>query len=194
MRPVLLWDVMGTLVHDPFFVEMPAFFGMSFQDMLAAKHPGAWVEFEVDQRSQDSFLQDFFEDRRVFDHADFINTIQSSYRWLEGMEALLSELRDRECTMHAFSNYPRWYKLIENKLSLSRYLDWTFVSCLTGIRKPDAAAYARVLETLGVAPGDCVFVDDRTQNCDAAKETGMHAIVFQDAVRTRASLHDVGVL
>ena len=25
---VILWDVMGTLVHDPFFVEIPQFFGM----------------------------------------------------------------------------------------------------------------------------------------------------------------------
>ena len=32
MRPVLLFDVMGTLVHDPFFAEMPEFFGMSFDE------------------------------------------------------------------------------------------------------------------------------------------------------------------
>ena len=30
MRPTLLWDVMGTLVYDPFFAEMPDFFGMSW--------------------------------------------------------------------------------------------------------------------------------------------------------------------
>ena len=23
MTPILLWDVMGTLVHDPFFIETP---------------------------------------------------------------------------------------------------------------------------------------------------------------------------
>ena len=30
--PVLLLDVMGTLVYDPFYEEIPRFFGMSFQE------------------------------------------------------------------------------------------------------------------------------------------------------------------
>jgi hypothetical protein len=38
-RPVLLLDVMDTLVTDPFFEHMPRFFNMSFKELLAAKHP-----------------------------------------------------------------------------------------------------------------------------------------------------------
>ena len=45
-RPVLLFDVMDTLVYEPFHHEMPAFFGLSFDELMAAKHPTAWVEFE----------------------------------------------------------------------------------------------------------------------------------------------------
>lgn len=45
-RRVLLLDVMDTVVADPFFEHMPRFFGMSFQELLAAKHPDAWVRFE----------------------------------------------------------------------------------------------------------------------------------------------------
>ena len=41
-RPeVLLLDVMGTLVYDPFRVEMPAFLGLSFEQLRAQKHPHA---------------------------------------------------------------------------------------------------------------------------------------------------------
>ena len=43
---VLLLDVMSNLVIDPFYEIMPAFFGMTFDEMMAAKHPTAWVEFE----------------------------------------------------------------------------------------------------------------------------------------------------
>lgn len=38
-RPVLLFDVMDTIVTDPFFEAMPRFFNMSFKELLAAKHP-----------------------------------------------------------------------------------------------------------------------------------------------------------
>ena len=194
MRSVLLWDVMGTLVHDPFFVEMPEFFGTTFEMMLDAKHPGAWVEFELGRCSEDDFLANFFSDGRDFDRRAFVRTVRSSYRWLPGIEELLAELRGADLNMHAFSNYPVWYRLIEERLSLSRFLDWTFVSCLTGLRKPDPAAYSHVLEELGVPADRCVFVDDRDGNCDAARQCGIRAVRFEGVDRLRASLREAGVL
>ncbi len=54
--------------------------------------------------------------------------------------------------MHAMSNYPAWWRLVEERLRLSRFLRWTFVSCRAGVRKPDPAAYAFVVQQLGVPP------------------------------------------
>jgi HAD superfamily hydrolase (TIGR01509 family) len=194
MRSIVLWDVMGTLVHDPFFVEMPEFFGMTFDGMLEAKHPSAWVEFELGERSEESFLDSFFADGRDFDRRGFVSTIRSSYRWLPGLEELLAELRAADSAMHAFSNYPVWYQLIEERLRPSRFLDWTFVSCITGLRKPDAAAYAHVLNQLGVPAEQCVFVDDRSSNCEAARQAGIRSVLFEGVGPLRESLRDAGVL
>ncbi|MDH3726059.1 MAG: HAD-IA family hydrolase [Myxococcales bacterium] len=194
MARVLLWDVMGTLVHDPFFSEMPEFFGMSFDSMLAAKHPTAWVEFEVDRRTESEFLDDFFADRRDFDRRGFVDVVRTAYRWLPGMEELLAELRGHGFTMHAFSNYPVWYELIEQRLELSRFLDWTFVSCRTGLRKPDPAAYVRVLNELGVPAEQLVLVDDRKRNCQAALQGGIEAVRFEGVDSVRAYLTESGML
>ena len=194
MRKVVLWDVMGTLVHDPFFVEMPAFFGVTFEAMLADKHPSAWVEFERGQRTERQFLDDFFLDGRLFVHGAFIDAIHTSYAWLPGMEELVTELRDAGCAMHAFSNYPVWYRLIEDRLGLSRFLDWSFVSCRTGLRKPDLAAYRCVLEELGMQTDQLLFVDDREVNCAAAREVGIEAIRFDGVSPLRERLAAHGVL
>ena len=194
MRPFLLWDVMGTLVHDPFFVEMPRFFGMTFDALLEAKHPHAWVEFELGRLSEEEFLDRFFADGRDYDHQGFVAFVRASYRWLPGLEALLGELREDGCTMHAFSNYPVWYKMIEERLSLSRFLDWSFVSCQTGLRKPDPAAYANVLSELGVPAERCIFVDDRLTNCEAARRAGIRSIVFEGDESLRAALKSASVL
>ena len=40
---ILLLDVMGTLVYEPFHTELPAFFGMTLEELYAAKHPTAWI-------------------------------------------------------------------------------------------------------------------------------------------------------
>jgi len=44
--PVLLFDIMDTLVRDPFYQDVPAFFGMPFKELIDVKHPTAWIEFE----------------------------------------------------------------------------------------------------------------------------------------------------
>lgn len=52
----------------------------------------------------------------------------SSYRYLEGMEDLLARLSKGGYEIHALSNYPMWWRIIEEQLKLSRYLSWTFIS------------------------------------------------------------------
>ena len=194
MRSIVLWDVMGTLVQDPFFAEMPEFFGMTFDALLEAKHPRAWVEFELGERSEEDFLLNFFADGRDFDRKRFVSTIRASYRWLPGVEELLAELSGIGVTMHAFSNYPVWYRLIEERLSPSRFLEWTFVSCMTGLRKPESAAYEHVLNELGVTAEHCIFIDDRVGNCEAARKVGIRSVLFEGVGPLRASLRDARAL
>lgn len=194
MRRVVLWDVMDTLVHDPFFVEMPKFFGMSFDELVAAKHPSAWLEFERGDLSETDFLDRFFADGRKFDQEGFVRAVRSWYQWLPGVETILAELAESGCDMHAFSNYPVWYRLIEERLGLSRFLGWTFVSCLTGLRKPDSSAYAQALSTLGLPAEHCLFIDDRHGNCEAAREHGIQALHFEGAEPLRRSLREARLL
>ena len=194
MRPILLFDVMDTLVHEPFYQEVPAFFGLTLEELLAAKHPTAWAEFEVGAIDEAALFARFFRDGREFDRAGLKRVMASAYRWLPGVEELLGELRARSYAIHALSNYPEWYRVIEERLQLSRYLSWSFVSCLTGVRKPDARAFSGAAAALGVGPGECLFVDDRQVNCAAARATGMDALRFTSAGELRSELATRGLV
>jgi putative hydrolase of the HAD superfamily len=44
--------------------------------------------------------------------------------------------------------------------------------------KPDPRAYAAVCDGLGLAPGDCVFVDDQPRNVQGALASGWQAVAF----------------
>lgn len=61
-------------------------------------------------------------------------------------------------------------------------------SCETGVAKPHHRAYEIVAERLGVAPGDCLFIDDREVNVAAAREVGMRAEAFRGPDQVRALL------
>jgi FMN hydrolase / 5-amino-6-(5-phospho-D-ribitylamino)uracil phosphatase len=191
---ILLLDVMDTLVRDPFWVEVPRHFGLTLAELLPQLRPGAWVEFELDALDEATFASRFFADGRPVDAAGLRAAVKAGYRLLPGVEPLLHELRARGVAMHALSNYPRWYTLIEEAVRLSTWVEWSFLSCKTGLRKPDPAAYEHACRTLGVEPSACVFVDDREVNCAAARAVGMEAVRFTDADALRRALVERGVL
>ncbi len=192
--PIVLFDVMDTLVHDPFRNEMPAFFGTDLAGMMRDKHPRAWIEFELAERDEADFLRSFFADGRDFDHDAFRRVVFESYRLLPGIEPLLERLRARGVAMHAASNYPTWYRAVEQRTQLSRFLSWSFVSCELGVRKPDPAFFGRALERLGQAASDCVFVDDQPRNVEAALRLGFDAVLFEGAERLEHALCARGLL
>ncbi len=187
-RRVLLWDVMSTLVRDPFYEDVPRFFGTSLPELVAIKDPHAWPAFERGHIDGAQLCERFFLDRRPVDGPGLRATMSDGYAWLPGVEEIVAELADAGVEMHALSNYPRWFELIEERLSPSRYLAWTFVSCKTGLRKPEAAAYRHAVSALGVRPADATFVDDRDDNCAAAQACGLKAVRFEDASRLRRAL------
>ena len=110
------------------------------------------------------------------------------------MEPLAADLHAAGYQLHALSNYSLWYLLIEEALQVSRYIQWTFVSCLTGLRKPAAEAFWNAAHTLHVEPHECFFVDDRQENVDAARAIGMDAVLKTDSNALRRELRQRGVL
>ena len=189
----LLLDVMSTLVYDPYAVELPAFFSLSMRELFSRVHPTAWVRFERAEIDEQTFFQLFLPDHpEAIDGPALRAMLHGAYRFLDGVEPLLQDLRASGIPMHALSNYPIWYEVIEDKLALSRYLSWQFVSWKTGIRKPDKGAYTGAARALGLRPDQCVFVDDRDSNCRAAAAVGMHTVCFDgdaDALRDALTAH-----
>ena len=70
-------------------------------------------------------------------------------------------------------------RYLDERLSIRKHFDATFVSCELGVRKPDADYYHAVQASF---PGKTlVFWDDRPENVQAAKECGWSAFLFRDA-------------
>ncbi|MBW2262434.1 MAG: HAD family phosphatase [Deltaproteobacteria bacterium] len=56
-----------------------------------------------------------------------------------------------------------------------------FLSCDEGLLKPDPSFYSRALERFGHDPRAVVFIDDRMENVQAAREAGMQGVHMRDA-------------
>ena len=196
-RPIILFDVMGVIIQDPFYTHMAGYFGMEFKQLLDEKHPSAWIEFERGDISEKDFFAKFFKDGRHFDGEGLVETMKNAYEFIDGMPELLAELNKNGYELHTFSNYPRWHRHIEEKLKVSDYLQWTFVSCegaMKGLRKPQAEAFTTAIEYLGLPAEELLFIDDREANIAAAAAAGMHAVHFTDPEQLKAALLQRGIL
>ena len=180
------FDVMNTLIYDPFFSDVPKKLNRTLREFLADKDRYAWIEFELGTLTETEFAKRFSTDgNQAYMMRDILF---AHYRWLDGMKEILSDLRTHGHRICTLSNYPIWYEVLNTKMDLSSFVDQHFVSYQIGSRKPDPKAYLYPLKAMNCQPDKAVFIDDRKENCDAASALGIHSILFHNADQLRREL------
>ncbi|RAG83430.1 HAD family phosphatase [Streptacidiphilus pinicola] len=118
------------------------------------------------------------------------------------LDALAAEIRPDERMLAAVrrlhqSGVP--VALVSNALGddlyrdvdLETLCDVAVISSQVGERKPSRRIYAIACERLGVAPEDCVMIDDLKQNLDGAARLGIRGLHHTDSAQTVRSLEQL---
>ena len=104
---------------------------------------------------------------------------------VDGIRARLLRLRD-SYRLYALSNTnvahaEHFQRQLPEMLDT---LHGQFLSHELGLRKPDAAIYAHVVEAVGVAPEAILFLDDSPRNLRGAERIGMRTQLVRDPRHT----------
>jgi putative hydrolase of the HAD superfamily len=86
------------------------------------------------------------------------------------------------------NNVREWEPFWRAKLPIDEIFETVVDSAFVGVRKPDPAIYAIVLERLALPAEDCAFVDDLAVNVEAARELGFATVHFRDTAQAIAEL------
>jgi putative hydrolase of the HAD superfamily len=86
--------------------------------------------------------------------------------------------------------------LVSNSMGAGRYdrstfpelFDGVVISGDVGLHKPQPEIFLLGAERTGVAPEECVFVDDLRENCEGAEAVGMTAVLHRGADTTLPEL------
>lgn len=76
---------------------------------------------------------------------------------------------------------------------LAQVFDTTVVSGQVGMIKPSRVIFRHFCAEAGVAPSDCLFIDDGLHNCLGARAAGMDAIHFTGPDALEAGLKERGL-
>jgi putative hydrolase of the HAD superfamily len=69
--------------------------------------------------------------------------------------------------------------------------DTVVLSGEVGMRKPEKEIFLYAAETLGLAPAECVFIDDMEANVTAAQACGMTGVLHTETAGTAQALQDL---
>ena len=127
------------------------------------------------------------------DYAEAIGMYDTHYQEMipgeiEGMRELLCRFKDGGSRLYGLSNWS--YKVYEaiRKYPIFSLLDGMVISSDVHLLKPDSRIYQCLMEKYGLQNEDCVFIDDRKDNVEAAQKLKMQGIVFEDALQLRLKL------
>lgn len=72
--------------------------------------------------------------------------------------------------------------------------DVAVFSCAEGAQKPEGKIYEITLHRLGSAPEQTVFIDDKPEHINGAKQRGLNTILFKDIKQVKKQLARFGVV
>ena len=88
--------------------------------------------------------------------------------------------------------FNRMIKEVTGKSSLHDFVEKCYFSHDIKLRKPYKEAYEYIIQDIGMEPSKMVFLDDRLDNCEAARASGINAIQITDAETQLRSIFNYG--
>ena len=141
----------------------------------------------------EEFLPRFIAEDREHEAA-----IRLAYEHLGGIITMypyvipwMKELKEKGISLYVLSNYPEFlYQMTEPRMEFLPYLNGAVFSAFEHDVKPRASIYELLMNRYQLNASECVFVDDRLENVQAAEKLGIMGIHFTEYEKAHALLQD----
>ena len=105
---------------------------------------------------------------------EYLDTIELT----DGFIDFIEKVKDKYKLAIISNDSSRWSKYLREKFDLNKYFDVISISGDLKIQKPDERIFFLTIEKLGLNAEDCIYIDDREGNLDAAKKVGMNTVLL----------------
>lgn len=141
-----------------------------------------WNELDRGVLSEDEILEKFVESDPEFedDIRRFFARVTESMPPFDYSENWLGSLRRRGYKVYLLSNFSNYnFNVNVPRYTFLKETDGKIISYLYKCVKPERKIYEILLDKYSLKADECVFIDDREDNIEAAKALGFNGIVFK---------------
>ena len=136
-------------------------------------------------------------DRGLFPEEEYLKQFIAALP-AEYEEDVKRVLRESEKTIQIKDYAETWTSYLKSQgshlyIPFLKNMDGVIFSCEVKEIKPEPQIYRTLLTRFGLKPEESVFLDDRPENCEAARVLGIHAIEFHNLKQAAKELEKLGV-
>lgn len=110
---------------------------------------------------------------------------------VKGMRALLVKLKSEGYKLYGLTNWCSQVHITMKQYPIFQLLDGRIISSEEHVVKPSPAIYGCLCHKFGLNADECVFTDDTIVNVESARDFGMHAIRFENALQYERELNKI---
>lgn len=155
-----------------------------------------WDERDKGELSEEEYLRIFVEALPQYKE-DVLRVMKESYRTIsprDYAETWVKYLKSQGYHLYILSNYSAYMlEHTRSRMTFLKYMDGEIFSCQVKQIKPNEDIYQTLLSTYGLDPRECVFLDDREENCQGARRLGIQAIQFKSFQQAAKELEKLGI-
>ena len=108
---------------------------------------------------------------------------------------VLAALHQRKVPLLALTNWSaETFPYVLERYDFFGWFQGIVVSGHEKMKKPDRCIYQVLLDRYSITPNHAVFIDDNPANVAAAREVGLHGLLFTTAPALRRELEGLGLL
>lgn len=199
MITTIIFDI-GNVLVDFNWKEYIASFGFSkeVQEKLAKATmlSREWDEFDRGVLEIEDIIQKFVKNDSTVEKEirmicqnvhDMLGRRDYAIPWIQ-------DLKKKGYGVYYLSNFSRKAEVeCAHTLDFLPFMDGGILSYQEKVIKPEPEIYQILIDRYHLIPDQCVFMDDKPENCEGARKAGMHTIVFTTKEEAEKELCKLGV-
>ena len=175
----IIFDLGGVLFRrdpkkcTPDFIDFFAF-------VRFPKMPLFWEEYDRGTYSLDEVIDLLCREKGVSREqcVEYVRLAIDKQEPIALTETLIEDLKRAGYRLFVLSNMSKEFIAFLRRVPVYRHFDGEVVSCEEHVVKPDAEIYRRLVERYGLDVSETLFIDDRKENVEAARNEGWEGFNF----------------
>ncbi len=173
MIKAIIFDITGVLFPvQPWIGERP-----SHEELLKIKQIATGI-YDKDKMSKEYLKEKIFQASRPH------NELEAIYKSLtlidEDVFNLIKKLSEKYSLYSIANEAEKWTDIRKDLYGFQKYFKKLYISVEVGMRKPEESIYKLLLSETGLLPEECLFIDDKAINVEAAQKLGFQGFIYKN--------------